>query len=655
MTWLRTVFVETESAARWHPWIIAALCVLAYSNTLGHELVWDDGAAIKGNPLVGSFNLRGIFTTAYWYPNPKLTDLYRPITVLSFALNYAVNGFAPLFYHLTNVILHALNSLIVLLLLRRLTNSYRLALAAALIFALHPLHTEAVAWVSGRAELLGCLFILLAWWTSLERENQKLAWWRITVAATLYLLALFSKESALVFLPLASCFRAVRSQSVLSMQDHSRFHWRSIFRPCDLAFLCSATAFIFARWVVLGQVGPKTADTVPFAENPLAYSSAATRVLTSMKLLGLYLWKMLWPWNLSADYSFNQISLATWYDPAFWTSVLAFCLCVTLAIKTRFSSWIWGGILAACAGLAMVIQLFFPTGTLFAERLAYFPLLGFSIAAAAAVDHLQATRRLSTQAWSLLAVLLLAFFVRTVTRNPDWRDNNTVYAVMATNAPQSAKAQTLAGLQLVERYPKAARAYFEKSLQIYPQYLQAKLGLAQAEINAKNFARAEQILREAVQQDPYSLEAMQALAVAYRGSGRFDQALKTSDQILAQQPNDAFALTQRAMALEGLQRNAQARTAYRAAIAAGADSAEIRNRLGAIFLQERNLAAALEQFILAREFQPSDPVTYFNLADLYRQQGDKEKERQAYLDFLRYWKGDPRVAATVRARLNALP
>ncbi|MBI2822096.1 MAG: hypothetical protein HYX74_07705, partial [Acidobacteria bacterium] len=100
---------------RWYPWIVVALPLLAYANTLRNGLMWDDIEAIQGNPLVASLDVGAIFTTAYWYPDPKLTDLYRPVTVFSFALNHALGGFSPSMYHLTNILLHAANSLFVFL------------------------------------------------------------------------------------------------------------------------------------------------------------------------------------------------------------------------------------------------------------------------------------------------------------------------------------------------------------------------------------------------------------------------------------------------------------------------------------------------------------------------------------------------------------
>ncbi len=685
-----------KTAVSWDPWIILALSLLVFCNTLGNELVWDDQVVIAKNPLVASLDVRGIFSTAYWYPDPKLTDLYRPVTVLSFAFNHKIGGVAPFIYHLTNVILHALNSVLAFLLLRRLTRNRSLSLAAALIFALHPIHSEAVAWVSGRAELLACFFMLSAWWVSLTdasagpSQARGSAFLRWVAAAVLYLLALLSKESALVFLPVVWIFRAASFQSVQArdsqrpegvkkseprplgsgpsdpaMRDPLAYARGSVFfrrfpalgnilRPIDLSFVAAAVCMIGLRIATLGQAGPKTADTVPYVENPLAFSPLTTRVLTSVKLLGLYFCKMAWPLRLSSDYSFNQVPVAAFTNPIFWITLAVLTFCLILAVRTRFSSWIAGGILATCAGLSMVLNLLFPTGTLFAERLAYFPLLGFSVATASLINHPRVRHFLSLPAPALLAALLVLFFVRTYERNHEWKDNRTVFFAMVRTAPESVKAHTLAGLSMAEQQPSVARQHFEKALQIYPEYLQARLGLAQVEINLKSYVRAETVLQDALRQDPNSREALQALAIAYRGIGKFDLALQTCDQILAGHSGDPLALTERAIALEGLKRDSEAITAFQKAIAVGADSAEIRNRLGNIYLQQKNLQAALEQFLQAAQLQPSDPLTYFNLGEVYRQTGDKAKERQAYLEFLRYWKGNPRVAASIRNRLEAL-
>jgi tetratricopeptide (TPR) repeat protein len=389
-------------------------------------------------------------------------------------------------------------------------------------------------------------------------------------------------------------------------------------------------------------------------ENPLAYSPLITRLLTSVKLLGLYFWKMVLPLHLSSDYSFNQIPMSTLGDPGFWLALGTVVALALLALRTQLSSWLVGSAVATAVALGMALNLFFPTGTLFAERLAYFPLVGFSVALASLIEHPWIARRLFVSGRVLLAAVLLAFFVRTVFRNLDWKDEVTVFTTMARTAPESAKALTLSGILQAGQQPLLARSRFERALQIYPEYSQAKLGLAQAEINFRNYSKAEELLTDVLKTDPNSTEALQALAVAYRGSGKFEQSLQISERITARRPDDALALSERAMALEGLKRNAEAKAAYQKAISAGADSAEIRNRFGSLYLQEKNFPAALEQFLQAGRLQPSDPVTYYNLADVYRQTGDKVRERQAYIDFLRNWRGNPRVAATIRSRLQAL-
>jgi Tfp pilus assembly protein PilF len=637
----------------WHPWIIFGLALLAYANTAICDLVSDDVVAIRGNPLVAQFDVRRIFSTSIWYPNPKLSDLYRPLTVLSYALNYAAGGFDPLGYHLVNIVLHALNSLLVFLLLKRLLE-YHYALAAALIFALHPLHTEAVAWVTGRAELLACFFMLLAWLASLPGESGEPGWRRAVISSLFFLLALLSKESALVLIPVIWCFRLVASQRERGSTSRFAAGWRDLFRARDVGFLAAAAAMLAMRRVMLGQIGPKTADTVPFVENPLVFAQPWNRLLTSIKLLVLYLWKMIWPARLSADYSYNQIPAFYAADFWFWVALVLMGLCFLLFLRSGFSSWISGGLMATLAAFTMTSNILFPTGTMFAERLAYFPLLGFSVALAAVLYHPRVAEILPAAGTTVLYAVLALFFVRTVLRNPDWASSRTLYLSMPRTSPQSAKAHALAGVEESDRNPASARAHFQEALRIYPKYEQARLGLAQADINMKNYSAAEKTLRDVLKQNPSSIEALQALVFSYRAAGKYLQALEVSDQILARQKDNGFVLAQRAMALEGLKRNSEAIEAYQSAIASGADSTEVRNRLGTLYLQAGQVQPALKEFLAAAQLEPADPLTYFNLASAYHQLGDRAQEKQAYVNFLQYWKGDPKISATIRARLNAL-
>ena len=147
----------TEAKANLSAWVVVAACVIVYAGALRCGFAFDDHLMIEGNRVVQAGTLRDIFAGEYWgtiAPRAQ-SHGYRPITILTLRLNHALSGLAPWSYHALNVLLHALVSLTVLALARRLGFSGRAALAASLLFAVHAIHTEAVTAIAGRAELLG--------------------------------------------------------------------------------------------------------------------------------------------------------------------------------------------------------------------------------------------------------------------------------------------------------------------------------------------------------------------------------------------------------------------------------------------------------------------------------------------------------------------
>src|ERR1700720_1200269 len=172
--------------------LLLAVVALIYGNTLRNEFTMDDGIYVLRNPQVTNASVRGLFA-----PN-KASNVFRPLTFATFALNWRLGGARPFGFHLLNLILHAVASLLLYLLLEALLGASpsgkAVAFAAALVFAVHPLHTEAVSSVVGRAELLAVGFLFAAWILHLND-------WQIS-AVICFVLALLSKESAVVFLPL---------------------------------------------------------------------------------------------------------------------------------------------------------------------------------------------------------------------------------------------------------------------------------------------------------------------------------------------------------------------------------------------------------------------------------------------------------------------
>jgi hypothetical protein len=325
---------EQDRFWRRHGWRILALWAIAlaaYSSSFQGGMVGDNSPVILGDSRVHAAtpqNLHLILSEEYWY-NSVTTGLYRPLTTFSYLVNYAVlgNGANPAGYHWVNLALHAVNILFVYLLGLLILGQPALAWALAAVWGVHPLLTESVTNIVGRADLLagfGVLGGLLCHVAGVSAAGWRRAAWLAGLALAAAI-GILSKESAAV-LP-----------GVLLLYDLTwgkAESWRKRV-PSYSAVAAPFAVFFYLRSELYSRA---PLGLVPFGDNPLTGADFWTAKLTAVKVIGKYLRLWLWPDRLSADYSYNAIPLFGW-RPAGWEDAqaliaLAVCLaCGVLAIR----------------------------------------------------------------------------------------------------------------------------------------------------------------------------------------------------------------------------------------------------------------------------------------------------------------------------------
>jgi tetratricopeptide (TPR) repeat protein len=400
--------------------LLLAAVALSYGNVLVNGFVSDDALYITRNAQVVDPSLHGLFA-----PN-SVTNVFRPVTFATFALNWKLGGPKPLGYHLLNLLLHAGATWLLYILLLELLESTpegnTIALVAALLYAVHPIHTEAVAWAVGRAELLAAGFLFAGW--ILHLRDRPIA------SLACFALAMLSKESAVVFLPL------------VLLGDYAIGKWKPRLRYALEGGL--TLLYLGLLWKIQG--GRFVQAGIPMVDNPLASLPTGWRILNALRVMWRYVALQIYPATLSSDYSFNQIPI--YMD---WRHTLP----AALAAASAAGVWIWaarkrkagwtlaGGIYFA--GFATTANILVPTGTIMGERLAYLPSAGFCLLLALGWNWLR--QRKETLAWGLLATMALAFSVRTVARNQDWKDAFALYSSGVRAAPNSVKMHVNLGDQ----------------------------------------------------------------------------------------------------------------------------------------------------------------------------------------------------------------
>jgi tetratricopeptide (TPR) repeat protein len=424
-----------------------AFAALLYANTLQNDFVLDDRALVETNPLIQSLtHVPTLFASDYAAPQTG-SGLYRPLVTTSYAINFALGGREPLGYHGVNLGLHALVSVLVWALCRRLTGDGLTAGAAGFLFAAHAIHTEAVANVVGRAELLAALFFLLSFLGYIgSRETRG---WRAaglyTASLAAYLLALLSKESALTLLGVILLHDFVyveeTAQSPIArLRGMLRRHW-----PRYAGYLLVALLYLGVRFLALG---PAQALPPPLpTDNPLVTLDLPWRWLNALRVALQYLGLLCFPLHLSYDYSYNQIPMLTSLaDPRTW-GVLALPAVAIAILVWSYRSWkdLFFALGFYLVTFSVVSNLVVLIGTIMGERLVYVPSLGFCLALTLFLRRLCGRLPVAprTARVIFLGVMVLGVGLhsaRTLVRNPNWESQERLYLHDVEVVPGSTKA-----------------------------------------------------------------------------------------------------------------------------------------------------------------------------------------------------------------------
>jgi hypothetical protein len=461
----------------------------------------------------------------------KVSAVFRPVTFATLAVNYQLNGDRPFGYHLLNLLLHAGVTVLLFLVLRKILASEprgdTAAFVAALLFAVHPLHTEAVASIVGRSELLAAGFLLAAWLFHLRG--------RTILTLLCFVFAAFSKESAIVLLPLAVA------------GDYARGR---VLRWTGYVPIAAATVlYAFLLWKVHGnRLG---LQGVSLLDNPLAHLRAGWRILNAIRIAWKYVGLQLFPATLSCDYSFSAIRLY---------ANLRHTLPAVIAAVAVLIAWGWaickkksGFVIAGAiyfAGFAIAANILVSTGTIMGERLAYLPSAGFFLLIALLWARIEVGHRFV--AIVFLVLLVAVFGLRTFVRNRDWKDNLTLYQSAVRAVPGSAKMHSNLGREFMNRKQlDQARTELQDALAIYPEYPDALQSLALVESWTGDDPEAIRLMESAVRMSDrknLSYDFMVVnLAAMLMQAGRSSDALDLLNREIAEAPQYSRAWSNRAV------------------------------------------------------------------------------------------------------------
>lgn len=604
------------------PLALFLLALLPYLNTLGHGFTYDDEREILNNPLVVSFTFRD-FVAAYDRTPGEKFPAGRPLPVLTFALNHALGGLRPFGYHLANVVLHALVSVLVWRVTREvLAGRPSAAFLAAAFFAVHPIHTEVVASAIGRSELLASFFALSALAVYLRAVPRLGAPYRAAcwLGLPLFLLGALSKGTALALVPL------------LAVCDLQRFdrpppagllrHWLKHLLP--YVVVAGLFFFVFTRKNIPSEEEMRASS--------LIFLPAAQRAREAVGILARYLVLLVWPARLSCDYGYAQIESVSAPARFLWTAGGAAALAGFAALAA--ASWRRGkdyffavAAFAACFG--GVSNLLFPINTPMGERLIYLASWGFCLCLVFFLEDV--FRRLPAAVWWIAAAIVAAYGARTVLRNRDWKDNFRLFSSAHRVCPLSAKVNYNLGLEYV-RIGKLSEALFHyrRAVEITPWNPTYRLNLGEAYVQAGEIDRGIEEFREAIRLDPARAGGHINLANALWERGEEALALEALGEAEKVAPDDWRIPLNRGNIHLGKKRLDQAEKEFRRAAALNPADGSIWNKIGVVSLEKGDMAGAMENFRKAVSLPPAGKEAYNNLGVCFLRLGDRAAAAEAF-------------------------
>jgi tetratricopeptide (TPR) repeat protein len=601
--------------------LVCACAVAAYLNSFPGSFFMDDVQIVARNPLVRQPDLLRILTTDYWGEQIN-SGLYRPLTILSFAVNRWLLGPEPWGFHLVNVLLHAAGSGLLGLALVACGFKRVVAWGSAFLFAVHPLHTEAVNTAVGRSELLVAVLLFAALWMA-QAENER---WRERAVPACYALALLAKEHAVVFLALLPAVDAF-------LAEHPLMAWRRRL-PLYLQLGGVTLAWLALRaWGVDHGGIPRDPYDPVYA--PLAFLPTVTRILTALGLQTVYLGKLLFPHDLQGIYGGAGFvrpvtSLFSSWGATAAGAVLAYAAAVWLGLRRR--SFVGLALLLYALSFAPTANVLFATGVTFAERLAYLPSAWFCLGAVTGAEIV--TRRFPVRAVAFAAVaVLVAHAGATVLRNRDYQSPLRLWQADVRTDPRDPHAWLLLATEQENAGEFAsAESSYREALRLAPGFADAHNSYGRMLYRQGRFgealveARSAAATGQAVFGSAYVLLARTSIRL-----GRWDEALEATERLPEfQRRRYGLYWELRGLALEGMGDDAGALAAFQREVEVEPQRpSDVHARIGAALLRRGEAAAAEAAY--RQEVERNDSAAGWNgLGVALALQGRKPEALRAF-------------------------
>jgi protein O-mannosyl-transferase len=659
--------------------VMGVLAFLLYANTLGHEYTVDDTTVIKNNKFTvqGFAGLDEIFTSSYragyW---DRTEGLYRPISVAMFAIEWAIAPEQPWLGHFMNVLLYALTAIVLFSLMSVLLKNLHpfIPILVTLLWVFHPVHTEVVANIKSRDELLSFFFgILTLRYLMAYINTQKFT--TLLLSFIIFFLALLSKENSVTWagvIPLAIwCFTHESLKKTISI---------------SAMYVGLVVVYLIIRQFILGD-GGSDYQLMVVNNSMVDAPTFASQFATAISILGKYLYLFLIPITLVFDYSYNTIPNVSFSNPVAILSLVVFAFGFIYSMRSLPQRSIAAfGILFFLGTVSLVSNVFFLIEATMAERFIYTPSLGLCILIGVMANSIFTQKskkqetKLTTSSLTKNAlfvpslIVLLLFAGRTYSRNQDWKSNYTLLTHDVEISPNSARIRYALGSTLLvekaliapegstERTNFVDRAIVEltKGVTILPNYNDAwyNLGVAYKEKKeAKNaiacfekaraykafteasrfssagvaygldgqYEKALTDLSTAVQLEPNEPDNWNNYGLYLSEAGKFDEALNALDKSISLKPNFEKAIYNKGNAYAKVGKYQEALREYQLALRINSAYTDALNNSGNCYVMLNKFDSALIYFQRSVDVDPNNAKAVMNLAVTLQNTGDTAK------------------------------
>lgn len=612
--------------------IIVVLCMVLYGNTIPNRYSLDDNLVTSLNPKIkkGMEAIPEILTTNY-HESYDFHFGYRPVTQITYAFEYAVFGDQPHISHFINILIYIITGLLLFAFLRKIFNDkpLMLPLLITIIFIAHPVHTEVVASLKNREELLSLMFALLSALLFVSWFHGR-KWYTLAAAGLCFLLGYLSKENIMVFvliIPLTLVF----------------FSGLKVKKAAIILLVMGVVVFLTRR--IINHYLPSENQSLYF-ENPLFYEGGIINKLAlGFYSLGYYLKIMIYPHPLLYYYGYSKIEIPVLWDSLVLLSAFLHLLLFVTAIYFRKKRKILSfGILFYLISVFMFSNIYVPVNGIIGERLVYFASIGFSIAAGYLIFSMIRKHENGTQGgkgriliYAATGLLLILFSIKTITRNKDWKSDLSLYEHDMEFLDKSAKANGIYATKLLFELSRNRDAadqnvisliikHYKRSVEIFPDYYSSwnNIGYVYL-ITGKDPEKALPYIDKALEIKPEYPEALFSKGLCYEMKGEYEKAAELYKKAMDINPHyvDAIVKTANWNNKNGNVKEAIELNKRLVRMEPSLDIPWIN--VGNYFFMRTDTVNALKYWEKAYEINPENYYMLVNLVNLNRQLGNMQK------------------------------